>query len=90
VAKLIQPQFDLNKDEVQVLQTLSRHGALQPSQLAAETLLLPADLNQVLDGLADMRLVIVRPDETPDGQVVILTGDGREALYQNTSRKKSA
>jgi DNA-binding MarR family transcriptional regulator len=90
VAKLIPSQFQLDKDEMLVLQALSRGGALQPSQLAAETLLLPADLNKVLTSLADMRLIIVRPDETPDGQVVILTGEGRELVYQNISKKNAA
>jgi DNA-binding MarR family transcriptional regulator len=85
---LIPSQFELSDNDMQVLQALARHGAMQPSQLAAETLMLPADLNKVLGSLADMRLVIIRPDETPDGQVVILTTDGKQALGQNMLRQK--
>ncbi len=87
MAKMIPTQYDLSEDELKVLKALAEFGAMQPSQLAAETLLLPADLNGVLKNLSDvrMRLIIVRPDETPDGQVVILTKEGKEALYQNMS-----
>jgi len=83
VAKIIPNRFELTDEETQVLQALTRLGAMQPSQLGAETLFLPADLNRVLTALADNGLVIVRPDETPDGQVVILTAEGRDALYRN-------
>jgi DNA-binding MarR family transcriptional regulator len=83
MAKIIPTRFVLNDDEIQVLQALTRYGAMQPSQLGAETLMLPADLNQTLTALADNGLVIVRPDETPDGLVVILTSEGRDTLNRN-------
>ena len=83
----IKSQIKMDDDEEKVLQALSRTGAMQPSQLAAETLMLPADLNNLLRGLADLRLVILRPDNTPDGQVVILTGEGKQALSQYQANK---
>lgn len=88
--KMIKSGIELTKGEEQVLQSLSRLGAMQPSQLAAETLMLPADLNKLLDDLANARLVIVRPDDTPDGQVVILTAEGREALYPGRMKKSAS
>ena len=78
--EIIKSQIKLNAQEQQVLQTLSRKGAMQPSQLAAETLIVPSEINDLLRSLADVKFVIVRDDNTPDGQVVILTGEGKEAV----------
>ncbi len=91
MAKFVRPQIELNSREQEVLQTLSRRGAMPPGQLAAETLLVPTELNRLLDGLASFKLVIVREDNTPDGRVVILTGEGKEALGQiMTAQYKSS
>jgi DNA-binding MarR family transcriptional regulator len=88
--EIIKPQIKLNSQEQEVLQLLSREGALTPSQLSAASLMVPAEVNTLLRNLADVKLVIVREDNTADGKVVILTGEGREALYEAVSRKSNA
>lgn len=90
MAEIINPQIKLNSQEQEVLQLLSREGALTPSQVSAASLTAPADVNTLLRNLADVKLVIVRDDNTLDGKVVILTGEGREALYEAVNKKSSA
>jgi DNA-binding MarR family transcriptional regulator len=90
VAEVIKSEIKLTNQEQGVLQMLSREGALTPSQVAAETLTTPAELNVLLRSLADIRLVIVRDDNTPDGKVVILTGEGREALAGSRDQHSAA
>lgn len=91
MAEIIKTHIKLNAQEQQVLQTLSRKGAMQPSQLAAETLIVPGEINTLLASLADVKFVIVRDDNTPDGKVVILTGDGKNAVEEGlTSQSSSA
>jgi DNA-binding MarR family transcriptional regulator len=80
-------QIQLNDDERKVLLTLARSGAMSPSQVSAETWILPGDTLALLKTLADEDLVVMRDDpDTADGKLVALTARARDLLDMGSAR----
>lgn len=74
-------QFELNDKEQRVLRTLEQRGAMSPSQVSAETWLLPGETISVLKNLSVVGMVLMRNDtNSPDGQLVAITSEAREYL----------
>jgi DNA-binding MarR family transcriptional regulator len=74
-------KMQLNDDERKVLRTLARHGAMSPSRVSAETLLLPGPTLRMLKELADVGMVLLRDDPAnADGQMVAITAQARDLL----------
>lgn len=69
-------KVQLNDEERKVLRTLARSGAMSPSRVSAETLILPGEMLKMLRGLADVGVVVVRLRRlsskgwTPCGQIM--------------------
>jgi hypothetical protein len=77
-------RFELTDNEQKVLQTLEKRGAMSPSQVSAETWLLPGETNKVLKNLSGVGMVVLRNDSnSPDGQMVAITGEARTFLKGN-------
>jgi hypothetical protein len=77
--------MQLNDDERKVLRTLARRGAMSPSLVSAETLLLPGQTLRLLKELADVGMVLLRDDPaSADGQRT-LNAPLRPAFIQRTS-----
>jgi|GEM_PF-1682162 DNA-binding MarR family transcriptional regulator len=77
-------KFELDEQERQVLQALARGGAMSPSQVSAETLILPGDTAKLLQMLADVGLVLMRDDsDSADGKLVALSAQARDLLNVN-------
>jgi DNA-binding MarR family transcriptional regulator len=77
----IMKKVPLNDNEQKVLQTLARKGVMSPSQVSAETWILPGETLTTLHVLADAGLVLMRDDpDSVDGQLVALTAQAREVL----------
>jgi len=71
-------QFQLNDNEEKVLAALAGRGAMSPSQVAAETWILPGDMRTMLQEMATAGFVVLREDSnSPDGWLVTLTNDAR-------------
>jgi len=71
----------LDENEQKVLDALARSGAVSPSQVSAETWLLPGDTLAALKSLAEAGLVQMRDDaDCADGKLVALTSQGRDIL----------
>ncbi len=71
----------LNDNEQKVLQMLAHKGVMSPSQVSAETWMLPGETLGLLKGLAEAGLVIIRSDpDSADGQLVALTAQARDIL----------
>lgn len=80
-------QFELNDNESKVLNTLAVRGAMSPSQVAAETWILPGDMRAMLQDMATAGFVVLREDSnSPDGWLVAITNDARG--YVNGSNGK--
>jgi len=80
-------QIELNDDERKVLLTLARSGAMSPSQVSADTWILPGDTLTLLKTLADEDLVVMRDDpDTADGKLVALTARARDLLDMGSAR----
>ena len=74
-------KMQLNDDERKVLRTLARRGAMSPSRVSAETLLLPGQTLRLLRELADVGMVLLRDDPAnADGQLVAITAQARDLL----------
>lgn len=74
-------KVQLNDEERKVLRTLARGGAMSPSRVSAETLILPGEMLKMLRGLADVGVVVMRDDPgSADGQLVALTAQARDLL----------
>ena len=74
-------KVQLSDDDRKVLQTLARSGAMSPSQVSAETLILPGDTLKLLKNLADVGLVVMRDDaDSLDGRLVVVTAQARDIL----------
>jgi DNA-binding MarR family transcriptional regulator len=74
-------KMQLNNEERQVLRTLARRGAMSPSRVSAETLLLPGQTLKLLKELADVGMVLLRDDPAnADGQLVAITAQARDLL----------
>ena len=74
-------KVQLSDDDCKVLQMLARGGAMSPSQVSAETLILPGDTLKLLKNLADVGLVVMRDDaDSVDGRLVVVTAQARDLL----------
>jgi DNA-binding MarR family transcriptional regulator len=76
-------QLRLNKKEQMIVDLLKDTGAMTPSQIAVQTLMLPSETYNALRRLEKDGYVIMR--ETPDsadGSMVVLTGEIRSALVK--------
>ena len=74
-------KMQLNDEERKVLRTLARRGAMSPSRVSAETLLLPGQTLRLLRELADVGMVLLRDDPAnADGQLVAITAQARDLL----------
>jgi DNA-binding MarR family transcriptional regulator len=76
-------QLRLNKKEQRIVDLLKDTGAMTPSQIAVQTLMLPSETYNALRRLEKDGYVIMR--ETPDsadGSMVVLTGAVRSALVK--------
>lgn len=71
-------RFELNEQEEKVLSALSSRGAMSPSQVAAETWILPGEMRTVLQELSNTGFVLVREDtNSADGLLVTITNEAR-------------
>jgi DNA-binding MarR family transcriptional regulator len=74
-------KIELTDEERKVLRTLARSGAMSPSKVSAETLILPGKTLNLLKNMADVGLVFLRDDPaSADGRVVVLTAQARDLL----------
>ena len=77
-------QYQLTDNEEKVLTTLAGRGAMSPSQVAAETWILPGDMRTILQGMANAGFVVLREDSnSPDGWLVTITNDARGFVNGN-------
>lgn len=75
-------RFELEEKERKVLMTLAEHGAMSPSEVAAETWTLPGETLNVLKSLSSAGFVLLRNDtNSPDGMLVAITTEAR--IYIN-------
>ncbi len=76
-------QLRLNKREQMIVDLLKDTGAMTPSQIGVQTLMLPSETYNTLRRLEKDGYVIVR--ETPDsadGSMVVLDGEIRSTLVK--------
>lgn len=74
-------RFELEEKERTVLRILSERGAMSPSQVAAETWILPGETITVLKTLSSAGFVLMRQDSnSEDGMLVAITGEARTYL----------
>jgi DNA-binding MarR family transcriptional regulator len=82
-------RFPLGDNEQKVLDTLARSGVMSPSQVSAETWLLPGDALAALKLLNDFGLVLMRDDtDSADGKLVALTSEGRDLAEKENFRQQ--
>lgn len=75
----------LNQEEQKVVDLLKDTGAMTPSQIAVQALMLPSETHDALYRLKEDGYVIIR--ETPDsadGSMVVLAGAVRSALIKSS------
>ena len=75
----------LNQEEQKVVDLLKDTGAMTPSQIAVQALMLPSETHDALHRLKQDGYVIIR--ETPDsadGSMVVLAGAVRSALIKSS------
>lgn len=80
-------QLRLNESEQKVVDLLKDTGAMTPSQIAVQSLMLPSETQDALNLLKKDGYVIIR--ETPDsadGSMVVLAGEVRSALMGSLLR----
>ena len=81
-------QFQLDDNEQKVLATLAQRGAMSPSQVAAETWILPGEMKIVLQDLTSAGFVLMREDtNSPDGWLITITNEARYYLNGIISKK---
>jgi DNA-binding MarR family transcriptional regulator len=82
-------KIELDDREQKILNTLARSGVMSPSQVSAETWLLPGDTMTVLKSLAEAGLVQMREDgDSADGKLVALTVDAYDFLENGSVRQQ--
>ncbi|MCA9934089.1 MAG: hypothetical protein KC415_09210 [Anaerolineales bacterium] len=82
-------KFELEEQELKVLETLFKHGAMSPGQVSAETWLLPNETLTVLNTLSSEGLILMREDtQSPDGKLVVITTQAREIVQMRTRLQK--
>ncbi len=77
-------QLRLNRKEQRIVDLLKETGAMTPSQIGVQTLMVPSETHNVLRKLEKDGYVIIR--ETPDsadGSMVMLAGEIRSALAKS-------
>ena len=77
-------QLRLNKKEQRIVDLLKDTGAMTPSRIAVQTLMVPSETHNALRKLEKDGYVIIR--ETPDsadGSMVVLSGEVRLALAKS-------
>ncbi len=81
-------RIELKDEERKVLQSLARSGAMSPSALAAEMLILPGDTAELLKKLTDEGLVLMRDDtDSADGKLIALSAEARDLLDVGSARQ---
>lgn len=79
----------LTLTQLAVLATLSRHGQMSPSDLAAHERVQPPSMTRTINGLVDLGLVERSPDPDDGRQVrVDLTDEGRTLLAQDRAQRE--
>lgn len=79
-------KIELTDEERKVLRMLARSGAMSPSKVSAETLILLGKTLSLLKNMADVGLVFLRDDPASvDGRVVVLTAQARDLLTLDAS-----
>ena len=79
----IELKLPLEEREQLVLQTLVQRGAMSPSQVSAETWMMPGETLTVLRTLSTEGLVLLRNDtNSPDGMLVAITAAARNIMTQ--------
>jgi len=82
-------KIELDDREEKILNTLARRGVMSPSQVSAETWLLPGDTMTVLRSLAEAGLVQMREDaDSADGKLVALTVEAHDFLETGSVRQQ--
>lgn len=77
-------QLRLNKKEQRIVDLLKDTGAMTPSQIAVQTLMLPSETYNVLRRLEkDGYVHILETSGSADGSMVVLAGEIRSALRQS-------
>jgi len=78
-------QLRLNKKEQMIVDLLKDTGAMTPSQIAVQTLMLPSETHNALRKLEKDGYVIIHPTtDTADGTMVLLTGEARFVLARSS------
>jgi DNA-binding MarR family transcriptional regulator len=82
-------KIELDDREEKILNTLARRGVMSPSQVSAETWLLPGDTMAVLKSLAEAGLVQMREDgDSADGKLVALTVEAHDFLENGSVKQQ--
>ena len=78
-------QLRLNKKEQKVVNLLKDTGAMTPSQIAVQTLMLPSETHDALRQLEKDGYVIIREtSDSADGSMVVLDGVVRSTLAKSS------
>jgi DNA-binding MarR family transcriptional regulator len=73
----------LSVTETQVIEVLHLHGAMTPSEIAVQTLMLPQEMLGVLEQLVESGYVVMREfSSSPDGRFAVLSNSARRALEE--------
>jgi hypothetical protein len=68
----MEPEPTLTDAQAKLLEWLDRHGAVSPSQVLAQTEFAPREAWDMLQGLAQLGLLVIRDDpDSPDGSLVV-------------------
>jgi len=74
-------KIELSKEDLGILRTLARSGAMSPGRVSAATSILPGETLKLLKALADAGMVILRDDPaSADGRLVGIAGQARDFL----------
>lgn len=74
-------ELRLNPKEERIIEVLRRGGAMSPSEIAVQTLMLPQETFDTLARLEKSGYIVIRDTpSTPDGKMVVLSS----ALYMAT------
>jgi DNA-binding MarR family transcriptional regulator len=78
-------QLRLNKKEQRIVDLLKDTGAMTPSQIAVQTLMVPSETYDVLHRLErDGYVHVLESSGNADGSMVVLAGDVRSALNKSS------
>jgi DNA-binding MarR family transcriptional regulator len=78
-------QLRLNKKEQKVVDVLKGTGAMTPSQIAVQTLMVPSETYNVLQRLErDGYVHMLESSGSADGSMVVLAGEVRSTLNKSS------